>query len=80
MIGAKVKHKIFGTGTITSIYEKTLLVEFAAGEKKFLYPDAFESFITAEDLEIQRRMIKEIQDKRDAEAKEEKSKNFYMFS
>ena len=74
MIGAKVKHKIFGTGTITSIDERTLLVEFAAGEKKFVYPDAFEKFIESEDPEIQRRMIEEIQDKRDAEAKEEKSK------
>lgn len=74
MIGAKVKHKIFGTGTITSIDKPYIFIEFAIGEKKFLYPDAFESFITAEDPEIQRRMIKEIQDKRDAEAKEEKSK------
>ena len=60
MIGAKVKHKIFGTGTITFIDEKTLLVEFAVGEKKFVYPYAFEKFIEAEDPEIQRRMIEEI--------------------
>jgi hypothetical protein len=53
LIGAKVKHKIFGIGTITSIDEPYILVEFAAGEKKFLYPNAFESFITAEDPYIQ---------------------------
>lgn len=77
MIGTKVKHKIFGTGTITSIDKDleelrgVLSVKFAAGEKKFVYPDAFEKFIEAEDPEIQRRMLKEIQNIRDAETEGE---------
>lgn len=71
LIGAKVKHKIFGTGTITSIDKPYIFIEFAIGEKKFLYPDAFESFITAEDPEIQRKMIEEIQDIRDDETEGE---------
>lgn len=67
LIGAKVKHKIFGTGTITSIEKDTekdrgfLRVKFATGEHKFVYPDAFERFLAAEDPDIQRRMIEEIQ-------------------
>ena len=77
LIGAKVKHKIFSTGTITSIEKDTekgrgiLRVKFATGEYKFVYPDAFERFLAAEDPDIQRRMIEEIQNIRDAEAEGE---------
>ena len=33
MVGIKVKHIVFGLGTITSFDGKCILVEFAAGEK-----------------------------------------------
>ena len=63
MVGIKIKHISFGTGRITFFDEKYILVEFAAGEKKFLYPDAFKkSFIAAEDPEIQRRIMEEIEE------------------
>ena len=42
-VGDKVRHKKFGEGTIkfTDKAQKKLRVEFPAGEKLFVYPDAF---------------------------------------
>jgi len=40
--GAEVRHKKFGTGTISMIDEKGhLRVRFSEGEKNFVFPDAF---------------------------------------
>ena len=41
--GAKVKHKVFGEGTVTKMdkAEKHIRVRFSVGEKTFIYPDAF---------------------------------------
>ena len=71
MVGTKVKHIIFGIGTITSFDGKCILAEFAVGEKKFVYPDAFEKFIKAEDPDLQSKIINEIQE---AKLVEEKKK------
>ena len=40
--GAKVKHKVFGEGTVTKMdkAEKHIRVRFSVGEKTFIYPDA----------------------------------------
>ena len=41
--GTAVCHKVFGTGTITSMdkAKKHIHVEFEVGEKNFIFPDAF---------------------------------------
>ena len=41
--GDAVKHKSFGDGTVTKIDKagKHIRVKFAAGEKTFIFPDAF---------------------------------------
>ena len=49
MVGIKVKHSVFGVGTITAQDDKYLTVEFANKTSRFIYPDAFEKFIKAED-------------------------------
>ena len=41
-VGDSVTHKSFGTGTITSIDDKYILVRFGSSEKKFLFPQCFE--------------------------------------
>ena len=69
MIGIKVKHITFGLGTITAFDGKYMLIEFAVGEKKLVYPDAFEKFIKAEDQNVQNRIINEIQNAKIAEEK-----------
>ncbi len=42
-VGSHVRHKKFGNGTVTSINDKYIYVKFfIGGEKKFIFPDAFE--------------------------------------
>ena len=45
----EVKHKSFGMGVVVDKNGKYLTVKFANAEKKFVYPDAFESFLTLAD-------------------------------
>lgn len=47
-----VKHKTFGLGTIVLKDGKYIKVKFEIGEKNFVYPDAFEKFLTLEDGSI----------------------------
>jgi hypothetical protein len=51
-VGDEVKHKTFGTGTISFMdkAQKKLRVKFAAGEKVFVYPNAFiDGFLKAKE-------------------------------
>ena len=47
MIGEKVRHSIFGEGTIKEVkdgsktHQKYITVEFKVGDKKFIFPDIF---------------------------------------
>ena len=62
LIGLKVKHTVFGVGTITEKDGNYITVEFAAKTTKFVYPDAFEKFIKAEDSVLQQAIVDEIND------------------
>lgn len=44
-----VNHGRFGAGTITKINGKYIVVRFDGVEKTFVYPDAFEKFLTLSD-------------------------------
>ena len=61
MVGVKVKHSAFGTGTITEYLNNYIIVEFPSKTCKFVYPDAFEKFIKAEDESVQSSIINAIQ-------------------
>ena len=56
LIGLKVKHTVFGVGTITEKDGNYITVEFAAKTTKFVYPDAFEKFIKAEEPSVQKQL------------------------
>ena len=80
VIGVKVKHGAFGSGTVTKCDGKYIAVEFTIGEKHFLYPSAFEKFLKAEDVDIQSSIIKvieaakvEAEQRRQAEVAERKA-------
>lgn len=45
----QVMHKIFGKGEIVQHDNSYIQIEFSSGVKKFVYPDAFESFLTLSD-------------------------------
>ena len=42
MVGDKVTHKSFGVGTIISIDNKEMSVQFASKTSRFFLPDAFD--------------------------------------
>ena len=48
-VNLAVNHKSFGKGVIVSLSGKYITVKFASAQKIFVYPDAFESFLTLED-------------------------------
>jgi hypothetical protein len=55
-----VKHKVFGNGVILAQSEKYITVRFATAEKIFVYPDAFEKFLTMEDGAIPSEILEDI--------------------
>ena len=67
LIGMKVRHKVFGSGTVVACEEANdgtkssyLTVEFSSKTSKFLYPDAFGKFITAEDENVNNQIASEL--------------------
>jgi hypothetical protein len=48
----QVRHKTFGLGTVIANDGKYIKVKFDSAEKNFVYPDAFEKFLTLSDGSI----------------------------
>ena len=46
--GQIVKHKAFGTGTIIESDDNLIVVSFSVGDKRFQFPEAFGSFLVAD--------------------------------
>ena len=79
LVGKKVRHKVFGTGTITAFDPATaennsgyVTVEFAAKASKFLYPDAFGKFIVLEDEEAHAKIVSAAEDEQKIKEKEQR--------
>ena len=77
LVGMKVKHKVFGAGTVTAYEEANdgtkssyVTVEFSSKTSKFLYPDAFGKFITVEDEEANAKITSEVVGEQKAKEKE----------
>lgn len=62
LLGTKVKHKAFGTGTVTEIDTQYITIAFAAKTTKLLFPSCFENFVKAEDESVQSAIDKMIAD------------------
>lgn len=60
LIGLKVKHTAFGTGVITELEGNYITIKFSEKTSKFIYPDAFEKFVKAEDVAVQQIIIESI--------------------
>ena len=45
----EVKHKSFGDGFVAAMNGKYMTVKFPAATKTFVYPDAFENYLTLKD-------------------------------
>ena len=70
----KVNHKAFGTGTIEEIANGKIKVNFENATKVFVFPDAFESFLTTDDAELLQRIEKEKAEKKEREEAIQKAK------
>lgn len=53
LIGAYIKHRAFGAGQVIEKTKEHIVVDFCGQEKRFIYPDAFKSFLRVEDTNIQ---------------------------
>ena len=53
LIGINIKHRVFGVGQIIEQIDEYIVVNFSGQEKRFIYPDAFESFLKVDDSDIE---------------------------
>ena len=62
----KIKHKTFGEGTVKSMDGQYMTVSFGSLEKKFVYPDAFENFLTLADGTVSEEILEDIKNAKTA--------------
>ena len=55
-----VRHKSFGVGRVVSYDGKYMTVKFDTAEKVFVYPDAFEKFLTLEDGSVSEEISEDL--------------------
>ena len=60
-----VKHKSFGEGIITAHVGNYITVKFGEVEKKFVYPDSFERFLTLADGTVTEDILNDIKISKD---------------
>ena len=61
LVNYKVKSKVLGIGTVIGQDDNHITVQFVAKKSIFQYPEAFRKFLTAEDEEIQKVLLGEIE-------------------
>lgn len=67
LTGQKVKHKTLGIGTVVKHDDVDhITVEFSSKTSIFQYPMAFEKYLEAEDGKLQREILSDLQDKKQA--------------
>lgn len=60
LIDVVVFHKLFGRGVVVAQETGTITVRFREKTSKFVYPDAFKMFLTAENCKIQEEILEEL--------------------
>ena len=56
----QVKHNKFGLGTVVSTEGRYITVSFESGNKNFVYPDAFERFLTLADGTVSEEILADL--------------------
>lgn len=62
--GITVRHKKFGDGKVLKTTDKDLIVRFSEGDKRFLYPESFDSVLSIIDDDTARNFKSEIDELR----------------
>ena len=57
----EVNHKAFGCGTVVAKQGKYLTVKFGTVQKVFVYPDAFEGYLTLSDGTVPEEIVIDIE-------------------
>ena len=58
----QVRHKTFGVGTVILTKGQYLTVKFDTTEKTFVYPDAFERFLTLADGTVSEEILNDVKE------------------
>lgn len=58
--GKTINHIKFGEGIVKDLSENYITVIFTVGEKKFVYPNAFQKYLEVQDLKIQSQITNSI--------------------
>ena len=61
----RVRHKVWGLGTVTEQTETDFKVSFPTMTKRFSYPNALETFLTCEDKKLQNKVLAELKQKKE---------------
>lgn len=70
LLNEEVRHKSFGTGQVIEQVDSYIEVSFGGDNKRFVYPDAFGSFLTIVDQDVRKKLdaiISKIEQKRQKE-------------
>jgi len=70
LINKEVLHKHFGKGNIIELTDSCIEIQFASGSKRFVFPDAFGTYLTMVDKRAE-ASIKRLKAKREEELKKE---------
>lgn len=61
LVGQAISHTKFGKGVVSETTDQTITIIFQHGEKKFLFPDAFEKFLALRNQEDQNQINELVQ-------------------
>ena len=68
-LNLQVKHNVFGEGTVISQNGKYFTVAFNGCQKNFVYPDAFEKFLTMTDGTVPENFLNDLKATKEAKNK-----------
>jgi hypothetical protein len=61
LLNMKVSHKTFGDGIIIDKDSSYITVKFSEGEKKFIYHNAFDGYLSTKDKDFNNKIREEIE-------------------
>jgi hypothetical protein len=77
LVNEQVMHKVFGRGKVVKCNNSFIKIDFPVGKKKFVFPDAFETFLTLTDPKSAKFVEKIVQEKKKAYQEEKKRLNTF---
>lgn len=70
LLGANIKHKLFGVGKVVEQTDKYVKIEFSKGIREFQFPNAFGEHLQCEDINMQNIVLEMLALKKQKETEE----------